>query len=150
MPTTKGYFRKESPPTPYVTGFVFLPDLEQGMVVEFLVDTAASHTLLSPRDWTWMLPENEWLTFWRPVEVARGVGGFWPYDEIDVVVWFWDLEDKPFASFQTRIEVGLYTTSEAVEIPSLLGMDVLGKGSLTMDSNFDQMMMDIPGVYPAS
>ena len=130
---------------PIVRSLVFLPRFGAGGFVDFLVDTGASKTALHPYDWTLFVPPDRW-TDWTVTESLRGIGGSRQYAEEEAGLIFVDEDGNRFASQQMSILVGLLTVEDlSIPVPSVLGMDIMSKGSIAIDQH--SVTLDLPG-YP--
>ena len=113
---------------PYIEGQVWLPRLNVFEWVDFLVDTGATATALSPNDGDNLLVPVSELT--NPVR-HRGIGGSRTYYREPAVILFPDeAEWRPF-------EIDLYIAPPdqgADYLPSLLGRDILN--TLRMEYDF--------------
>lgn len=120
-----GYFDELG--RPYVGGLVRIPRLNVDGWVDFLVDTGATATSLSPNDGDNLLvPASELIS---PVR-HRGIGGTRTYYREPAVILF------PDGTEWRRFDVGLYIAPPdegADYLPSLLGRYVLNAVRMEYD-----------------
>ena len=121
-----GYFDERG--RPYVEGQVWLPRLNVLAWVDFLVDTGATVTSLSPNDTRSLrIPISE---LFNPVR-QQGISGARTYYRESALVMF------PDGAEWRRFDIDLYvaTPDEGADyLPSLLGRDVLNQ--MRMDYHF--------------
>lgn len=146
MPKVSGFIDTSSGASaPIVRSLVFLPRFGAGGFVDFLVDTGASKTALHPYDWTLFVPPDRW-TDWTVTESLRGIGGSRQYADEQAGLIFVGEDGDRFVSQQLSLLVGLLTVEDlTIPVPSVLGMDIMGKGSIEIDQQ--TVTLDLPG-YP--
>lgn len=133
-------------PSLYVRAYVYLPRFKKGRIVDFLLDTGASRTALHPADWLPMASRRAKLT---PVTSALGIGGSRQYAIEPVMLFFVEEGGRALLSSQDTILVALPIQEDftSLRIPSLLGMDVIGQGSLQFAAGDNSVYLDLPGTY---
>ena len=120
-----GYFDERG--QPYVEGQVWIPRLNIDGWVDFLVDTGATATSLSPNDGDNLLAPASELA--NPAR-HRGIAGTRTYNREPAVILFFD------GAQWRRFDVDLYVAPpdvDAAYLPSLLGRDVLNAVRMEYD-----------------
>ena len=147
MPTTDGFWSQRTTPTPFLRSYLYLVDTGHGGNVEFVVGTGADRTSIHPVDWTAIAPRSRWNDWPEPHYMA-GIAGSRPYSTVPAVIAFLDPDGRWFVSRQFTVEVGLLLPSDRhlLAIPSLLGMDLIGTGTLHLTGG-GKITLDIPGTY---
>ena len=124
------YRDDDQPPAPYVRAQVYLPDLRTGGEVGFLVDTGADATSLMPGDLGLMRVDLARVR--GTYRTVGGVGGDARYKRTRAVLRFRDHD--AFGHFQEfEIDIHLMADSEGLQLPSLLGRDILTECECTLD-----------------
>ena len=127
---------------PKVRSYVFLQRIGRGKFVDFIVDTGASKTALHPSDWGMFVPVTQWFG-WTVTESLRGIAGSRQYAEEIAALIFFDADGNRFLSQQLNLLVGLLTLEDlTIPTSSLLGMDIMGKGSVAVDQQ--SVLLDLP------
>ena len=111
--------------------------------MDFTVDTGASKTALHPSDWLMFIPRNRWWD-WSVTESLRGIAGSRQYAEETAALIFFDEDGNRLVSQQLSLLIGLLTVEDVTApISSILGMDIMGKGSVAIDQQ--SVLLDLPG-----
>ena len=126
---------------PFVRAVVELPRLDLKHPVDFLVDTGAARSTLHPQS---MVRLGISLEIYVPTLISdmTGVGGGASYGEEEAVLHFRN------AQVPMRILVGplvkeQFNFSLSSRIPSLLGMDLLRMGRLSVDYLANELWLDM-------
>jgi hypothetical protein len=113
--------------SPYIRAVVRMPALNVRAQVDFLVDTGATHTLISPDDSSLIGLRREAFSARGALEM-RGVGGtsyqYRVMAELDFLH-----EDGIVQTLRTFINVA--APAPDADYPSLLGIDIIGLYKLT-------------------
>lgn len=132
---TLSTFGAQMLPAPAVQAYYYLPRLNLGGLVLFMVDTGASGTSLHGAA-AWNLRGNL-----RPstLDTARGVGGTCRYYGEQAVLLFEDTQGQPITRPLRRIDIQrilpaqLAQDADILRVPCLLGRDILNRWPLIYD-----------------
>lgn len=143
MPRAHGYFRGGRR-RPYIRARVLLPGLGVAGVISFLVDTGADTTtihwrdrdLLVTRDGQSLPPDAPFHDLARALGIAAVPV---EYGREDAVLSFTTEDGTMFA---TDVRVNIELAPSSIEVPSLLGRDVLTEARMDFNMPADDLVLD--------
>lgn len=128
-------------PLPIVRGYVYVPSLRQEVEIPFCLDTGSTWTVLHPRD-TRKFGIYASLSRLRPNSIqVSGIGGNVTCLLVNVRLTLTHTSGKP-TYFNLKVAVAPPLPHNR-GYPSLLGMDVLSCGTLTVDSTERRVRFDV-------
>lgn len=128
------------PPQPYVSGFVYFPaPVDEVIEVPFLVDTGASWTMLSSLDLVKLGTKLLKVPISQSPISLTGIGGTVQAWTTRCGLVFFH-EDGSRTGFALNVALNLALT----DLPSLLGMDVLAHGVLSVDAVNTAVTWEVP------
>ncbi len=134
----RGYFLDRPRPRPYIDLIVEIPVADnRSLVVPFLIDTGADHTLLSPAEGIRLHQDLgvDLLSLPRG-EPIGGVGGYMETRTIEV--------SMTIGSYTATIQASLTeppTYGDLPVMPSLLGWDILREFALYIEHRTDSVLL---------
>lgn len=135
---------------PCVQSYIYLPRLDQGKWVNFLVDTGASQTCLGPIDCISLSVTRSKLRK-STLHTIVGIGGYVEMFSESAILIFRQ-QDNEILTYRCTIELPSLTrksyadNASTFSIPSLLGRDVLAQLSVYMNLDKDELHL-IPKAY---
>ena len=142
--TIEGWYRPlwRRPSAPYVRAEVYLPRVEMGGPVSFLVDTGADTTTLHPLDINALHIDVSKLDP-KTLSRSHGVGGSQNHFSERAVLLF---RGSPGGAYYWDGNVDIYDTTQAqpqgvVGLPSLLGRDFLNLCRLDAHPGLEQLLI---------
>ncbi len=142
----QGYYAvlsEEGPPAPYVRAFVYLPEVDLGKTIHFLVDTGADSNCLHPRDVAAMGIDPNDLHSAQPIETA-GIGGALDYQRTECVLLFDTTEGLVAWSGEIDIcELQAPSPDHYLQLlPSLIGRNFLNLCHLSANASANSLTID--------
>ena len=126
----------------YITGFVYfkLP-VDQILQVKFLVDTGAAHSFLSLVDLAELATKVQTQLQMAPSGGIRGIGGIASSVNTPVSIAF---RHEDGDATLLGLDLALLVEPDSADLPSVLGRDVLFRGSLHFDPVAGEGYFDVP------
>lgn len=142
---TLSTFGSQMLPAPAVQAYCYLPRLNLGHLVVFMVDTGASVTALHGAS-AWRLQPHL-----RPttLETWHGVGGTCRYYGEAAILLFMDTQGHPIhplrrIGIQRILPEEVAQDADILRVPSLLGRDILNRWALTYDVPGGDIRLEVP------
>lgn len=132
--------RSRMEPAPAVQAYCYVHRLKMGFWVIFMVDTGAAGTCLHGAH-AWIIQR-----YMRPSTLlpASGVGGSCDYYGEQATLIFRDTNGNWIPRTLKRIDIQQLKATDRLDVPSLLGRDILNRWGLLYDYSNGQMHMMVP------
>lgn len=130
---------------PAVQAYFYIPKIDYGSFVTFLIDTGASGTCLHGPVALYLQKRLKKQT----IQHSQGIGGKSAYYHERVILTFTDITGRPVSrgtsmGIQKLSPWKLFFKKQSLKLPSLLGRDILSRSRFVYDASNNIITMELP------